>query len=57
MPPIDASGMLASTIAAFLTEPNALNSRMKMRNTLIGTINPSRVIARCWFSNSPPNVA
>ena len=36
------------------TDPNALNSRTKIRRMLTGTITASRAIARCWFSNSPP---
>ena len=57
MPPISANGTLSRISAALRTDWNAWNSSTKIRNTLSGTITRSRAIARCWFSNSPPQTS
>ena len=56
MPPIKANGTFTKMSRALLTELNALNNKTKMRKTLTGTMMRRRAMARCWFSNSPPQV-
>jgi len=42
---------------AMATDLKASKSRRKIRNTLTGTMMARRFIARCWFSNAPPQVS
>src|SRR5437899_2544852 len=55
MPPIRANGRLTRIKLAYLVEPNAENSRMKINAMLVGTITARRAMARRWFSNCPPH--
>jgi hypothetical protein len=45
--------MLAMISVAFLSDPKALNSSMKMIRIDSGTTQARRAMARSWFSNSP----
>jgi aryl-alcohol dehydrogenase-like predicted oxidoreductase len=53
---MSANGMLRMMSVACLTELNELNNSRKMDAIVIGTTMAKRFIARCWFSNWPPQV-
>ena len=56
-PPTSANGTLSRISAACCADWKAWNSSTKIRKMLSGTISRSRAIARCWFSNSPPQTS
>src|SRR6266849_1137102 len=55
-PPTSVKGTIISTMAALRTERNAQNRSEKIASSDKGTTTRSRAIARCWFSNCPPQV-
>jgi hypothetical protein len=53
-PPVIANGAIASTAAALRADWRAMYRREKTARIDTGTIVASRLMARAWFSNSPP---
>ena len=54
MPPIMAKGRFMMIKAACRTELNEANNRVKIKPIVMGKITFSRAMARCIFSNEPP---
>ena len=53
---MSANGTFSENERRVFTDPNALKRTTKISRMLSGTMTLSRAMARCWFSNSPPQV-
>jgi len=56
-PPSSASGTLSKMTAASNSELNAENKSKNVIMSASGITSSSRAMARCWFSNSPPQTS